>query len=144
MTPISTAVSTASHRNTCRYRRSSWAACSARWGDATLCVAIGELLQEVDEREHEDPDEVDEVPVEGGDLDLAVVLGGVLAEERADENRPQVHDAREDVHAVEAGEDEEGGAEEILADRLPLVKDELVPLVGLEREEDRAAEHREQ
>src|SRR5579885_3219197 len=144
MTPISTAVRTASQRNTCRYRRSSWAACSAKWDDAALCVAMGELLQEVDEREDEDPDQVHEVPVEGGDLDLAVALGGVLAEERADENRAEVHDAREDVQPVEAREDEEGGAEEILADRLPLVEDELVPLVGLEREKDRAAEHREQ
>src|SRR5579884_3292060 len=143
MTPISTAVRTASQRNTCRYRRSSWAACSAKWDDAALCVAMGELLQEVDEREDEDPDQVHEVPVEGGDLDLAVALGGVLAEERADENRAEVHDAREDVQPVEAREDEEGGAEEILADRLPLVEDELVPLVGLEREKDRAAHHRD-
>src|SRR5579871_1093154 len=105
---------------------------------------MDDLLQEVDEGEDEDPDEIDEVPVEGGDLDLAVALRRVLAEEAAREDHAQVHDPREHVHPVEPGEDEKGGAEEVLPNRLPLVEDELVPLEGLQREEDHPAEDRQE
>src|SRR6516164_10956673 len=91
---------------------------------------------EIHEREDEDPDEIDEVPVQRGDLDLVVVVGRVLAERRAPENGAQVADAGEDVHPVEAGQDEERGSEEVLPDRLALVEDELVPFERLQREED--------
>ena len=36
-------------------------------------------VDQVQQREQEDPDDVDEVPVQAGDLDRRVVLGGELA-----------------------------------------------------------------
>src|SRR5581483_2021224 len=136
MTPSSSAVSTASQKKTCRYRRCSWASSSA------VCAMKGPLDQ-IDEREHENPDEIDEVPVERDDLDRVAVVRRVRALERAHEDAGEVHDAREDVAAVEAGQDEERRTEVVLGDRLPLVDDEVRPLVRLEAEEEEAAADRE-
>ena len=48
------------------------------------------LLPEIEEREDEDPDEVDEVPVQAGDLDDLVVA---LAARRSPRQHLQRHDA---------------------------------------------------
>src|SRR5512134_1810620 len=62
--------------------------------------------QQVDQRKDEHPDEIDEMPVEAADLD-------VLAR-RAPPQRDyrQVDHARQDVKHVQAGDPEEGRAEE--------------------------------
>src|SRR2546428_581640 len=67
---------------------------------------------EVDEGEDQDPDQVDEVPVETDDFDGAVVLRGVRPLGGTDEDAEQVDDAGQNVAAVEPGQDEEGCAEQ--------------------------------
>src|SRR5437773_751111 len=65
------------------------------------------LRDEVDEREHQDPDQVDEVPEQTDDLDAVVVVVVVAAHGLAEDDR-EVDDAGEDVHPVEARRHEEG------------------------------------
>src|SRR4030095_15609321 len=144
VSPISSAVRIASQTKIWMYRRSSWTICSG----VMVCAAMAMLpsaraLQEIDEREDEDPDEIDEVPVETGDLDLRVVLRREPSRQADQQDDAQVNDATEDVHAVKAGQDEERGAEVVLGDRLAVL-DEMVPFVGLQPEERRAAENREE
>src|SRR5437879_5292421 len=62
---------------------------------------------EVHEREHDDPDEVDEVPEEAGDLDVVVLAALELAEERTDEGHRQKDDAGEHVATVKARDEVE-------------------------------------
>src|SRR5512139_606190 len=68
--------------------------------------------REIQEREEEDPDDVDEVPVEPESLDHVVVLGRVFplpgrAEEKEDDGHADDH-----VEGVEAGHPEVEGEEE--------------------------------
>src|SRR3546814_11441596 len=71
---------------------------------------------EVEESEDEDPDEVDEVPVEAGDLDGRIVARAVVmaAPDLGGDNQQHEHAGR-DVEAVQAGDNQEGGAELIRA-----------------------------
>src|SRR6185295_18356612 len=62
---------------------------------------------EIDDGEDQDPDHVHEVPVQTGDLHLEMLLGGELAPQRDAHQGEQPQDADGDVHAVEAGENEE-------------------------------------
>jgi hypothetical protein len=89
-----------------------------------------------DEREDDDPDDVDEVPVEPGELDGERVVGSELAACRRIDEREEDEDADADVRAVEAGEHEERGAEEVLVQREALVPElgELERLAGEERQ----------
>src|SRR5215475_1359982 len=98
------------------------------------------LRDEVDDGEDGDPDDVDEVPVEAGDLDLGVVA---RVEPAALELPPEGHEpdhAAADVGAVEAGEGEEGRPEEIGAEGEPVVERECGELVDLVPHEVRAEE----
>src|SRR5581483_8982857 len=90
---------------------------------------------EVDDREDHDPHDVDEVPVEAGDLDHLGLLLRQLAPQRQVPQRQQHHDAERDVHAVEPGEHEEARAEEVGLDGEALADErrELVHLAGDER-----------
>src|SRR5882672_236304 len=87
------------------------------------------------------------MPVQADDLDRAVVLGAVRPLQRPHEDAEQVDDSRENVAAVEPGQDVEGGAEQsvdapgVRLDRHPL-HDQMRPLVRLDPEERGAAEHR--
>src|SRR6476620_7790079 len=65
--------------------------------------------QEVEEREQQDPHDVDEVPVQRGRLDGVVVTRRELAGHRSIQHDPEHDDAREDVRAVEAGQGEVRG-----------------------------------
>src|SRR5690606_39303556 len=76
---------------------------------------------QVEEREDEDPDQIDEVPVEPGDLDDLVTTLPTREEpagasvEIAAQDFPRDDDQKDDadryVRAVKAGDHEEGGAE---------------------------------
>src|SRR5262249_62194119 len=68
---------------------------------------------EVHGREDEDPHDVDEVPIETGDLDRFGVLGTQLALHRARVQREQPDDADRYVGAVQTGEHVERGTEEV-------------------------------
>src|SRR5580704_19521706 len=61
---------------------------------------------EIEQREQEDPDDVDEVPVETADLDRVVVVRGDDAAGRPPEHHRHDADADDHVEGVEAGHDE--------------------------------------
>src|SRR5262249_46224325 len=63
---------------------------------------------EVNEGEDQDPDQVDEVPEETDDLDLARAPAVVFPAQGVDEDDGQVANAGEHVAAVEAGHHVEG------------------------------------
>src|SRR3546814_2520464 len=98
---------------------------------------------EVEESEDEDPDEVDEVPVEAGDLDGRIVARAVVmaAPDLGGDNQQHDHAGR-DVEAVKAGDHEEGGAELLrapgIAPGADALVDELGPFEGLHGHERRA------
>src|SRR5664279_6106439 len=99
---------------------------------------------EVDERENEDPDEVDEVPEEARDLDEVRAVFEVLAAPHAEGGYQKVADPREDVRAVEARDDVESRREIAGRQRETLV-DEVAVLVDLAaQEEDPASRRREE
>src|ERR1700733_13827271 len=60
-------------------------ACSAAVAGASVAIAILPLLNQIHEREHQNPHEVDEVPEEAADLDVVVVPVHVVAAEGSDE-----------------------------------------------------------
>src|SRR5437879_8558196 len=94
---------------------------------------------EIDEREDRDPHDVDEVPVEPRDLHLDRVDPPEPATQVEDQEREEPDHADRHVPPVEAGEHEEGRAEEVSLERQAL-PDEVRELVDLEAEEDQAEE----
>src|SRR5437870_9462707 len=85
---------------------------------------------QVYQREDEHPDQVDEVPVEAGDFDVFVLE---LTAADGEGHDAEVDHADDDVRHVQAGDAEEGGAEEGLAPfvrerRHVLVVDQVQPL----------------
>src|SRR5262245_62722048 len=97
--------------------------------------AAGALLREqVDEGEDGHPDDVDEVPVEAGDLQAHEVPRVEAPPQGAAEAGEEPDDADEDVRPVEAGEGEEGLPEDATGEGEPLLG-ELGELVGLAGEE---------
>ena len=69
--------------------------------------------EQVDDREQDDPHQVDEVPVQTGQLDRSVVVRRIGAEE---DDRMKMTDEQDhaagDVRPVEAGHREEAGGEQ--------------------------------
>src|SRR5581483_12131526 len=94
---------------------------------------------EVDESKDGHPHDVDEVPVEAGDLWADKVAAVKAPPQRAREAGEQPEHADEDVRAVEAGEDQEALAEDAAAQGNALVS-QVRELVGLAGEEARAKE----
>src|SRR5512133_287657 len=115
-------IHTIAYRPTCE--RCSTCSCSF---SATLRSAIfAPLLDQVDEGEDEDPDEVDEVPVEPRELDRHVVLGRVGARAGLEPDDEQHRHADDDVDPMEAGDEEVERHE----DRRPQQLDLLVRVVA--------------
>src|SRR5512133_41765 len=101
-------IHTIAYRPTCE--RCSTCSCSF---SATLRSAIfAPLLDQVDEREDEDPDEVDEVPVEPRQLDRHVVLAREGPAPRPDAHHREDGHADDDVDPVQAGDEEVEGPED--------------------------------
>src|SRR5206468_7789036 len=94
---------------------------------------------EIDERKDRDPHDVDEVPVEPGDLDLDGVRDGEPTPEIEHPERQQPEHADGDVDAVQPGKHEERGAEQVLLERQAALR-EGYELVHLEAEKDEAEE----
>src|SRR6056297_365164 len=123
--------------------------CSSAWPDAAVsAVASGSLIvsvmscswavsgrDQVDEREDEDPHDVDEVPVQADHLDgLRLVARDAIRSDHRDEC-DQHDDADRHVDAVEAGQRVEAGGEEAVgeAEALAVEARELVDLAGDEQ-----------
>ena len=100
-------------------------------------------LEEVDRRVHEDPHHVDEVPVDPGHLDAAVLLRGEVPPEGADRREQQQRQADEDVRAVQAGQPVEDRALGEDRRRQALLR-QVDVLVDLDEEEGRAEQQRQQ
>ena len=95
------------------------------------------LLNQVEEREEQDPHHVNKVPVDGCCLNHIVVLRRELAESAAVEADGQHQHAAKDVCAVEAGEDVEGATEHAVCNP----KAELRVVIRLAHQEDHAEKH---
>ncbi len=67
---------------------------------------------QVDQRENDDPHDINEVPVHLGGLDREMVFGGEIAAHRADQTDQQEDRADRHVQAVEARQREEGRAKD--------------------------------
>src|SRR4051794_7038019 len=88
----------------------SWVAC------VSTAVTSSSLFDQVDDGEDHDPNDVDEVPVQTGDLDGLGLFGRQLAAHRHGPQRDQHHDAERDVNAMEARHHEEARTEEVRMD----------------------------
>src|SRR6266498_970335 len=124
-TPSSTSVSTPSTTKIATY----WARCVApRAVESIAALERSDKAtsrHEVDEGEDEDPHEIDEAPVE--------------AEEVLQEHGRDVEDARQDVEAVESGDDVEGAGAWRPPEDEPFA-DEAGPLPRLAEQEQQPAE----
>src|SRR5574342_592611 len=89
--------------------------------------------QQVDEGEDEDPDQVDEVPVEADVLDEVGVVAGQRPPRDLRERNPEQDHPSEDVAAVEAGDAVEGRGEVAGPERDPVL-DQVGVLVALAAE----------
>src|SRR4030095_7653609 len=94
---------------------------SLPWGAGSLCAMSGSLLDEVDERENRDPDDIDEVPVERGNVDVDRVSGpeAALVVDRQQCSEPD--HAGGHVRAVETRQREERWAAQVRANRQAFV-----------------------
>src|SRR5438309_9519848 len=103
---------------------------NASWWVAELTTTSLHARDQVHHREDDDPDHVDEVPVQTDQLDGLGFVVPQLALRRQDEQREQHEDADGDVGTVEPGEHEETAAEEVLVQRQagPVEDGELVDL----------------
>src|SRR5580700_5798086 len=107
--------------------------------DAGALMAL-DVLEEVDGREDDDPDDVDEVPVEAHHLDIDRLLLGQPAREGVDQHPGEPDDADQHVEPVGAREREERRPEDAVRDRQVLLVHEVVELEDLAPEEDAAEE----
>src|SRR4051812_14813261 len=118
--------------------RSAGSSGAATEVSSVMCAASRD---EVDDREDHDPDDIDEVPVQTGDLDLLGVLDPDAVLHRHPPQREEPDDPDGHVRAVEAGEHEEARAEHARLQCQALAV-ELGELVDLACDEDRAEERR--
>src|SRR5829696_2974054 len=97
------------------------------------------VRDQVDKREDDDPDNVDEVPVQPGDLDVEGLLRGESAAQGEEENRQEPGHTDCHVRAMEAGQDEEGRAKDVARETQAFVG-EGGELEELTADEDRSEE----
>src|SRR5688572_2499619 len=98
---------------------------------------------EIKQRKDEHPNQIDEVPVQAGDLDDLVISGALVAPlQDPGRNDAQVDHADGDVQSVKAGDHEERRAElrraPRVAPRTHAFVDQLAPLEDLHADEGRA------
>src|SRR5215813_6973175 len=98
------------------------------------------LLQQIERREEEDPDEIDEVPVEADDLDAVGEAARLVVVHlpAPDQEVCETDHAAEDVQAVQAGH-REVDREEVARLREVVMLEAEAVLVGLDTHEDEAA-----
>src|SRR5438045_9464860 len=78
------------------------------WAAASPRVRRAPAAPDVDRREQEQPDDVDEMPVPGGRLEAEMLPRREVAPVRADQADGQKDRADDHMEAVEAGRHEEG------------------------------------
>src|SRR6267142_7207283 len=70
----------------------------------------GRLSEPINQDEHQQPDDVDEMPIPGCGLECELVIGREVPAQGAAEHDTQHGGAYRDVQPMKAGEKEEGGA----------------------------------
>src|SRR5581483_12012599 len=113
----------------------SWPAWSSvRRYSARVMLYCPLLLNQVDQREDHDPNDIDEVPVEPGQLHVQALLLRDPSAQRHDEERHQDEHPNRHVRPVEAREQEERGAKEVglHCQAFTIELGELVGLTGKE------------
>src|SRR5919204_2421078 len=86
------------------YTDSEW--CSA------IMVPPRRTLDQVDKGKDHNPHQIDEMPVETGNLDRVVIIGGIRTAHASEQDAEQVDHTTRDVHPVEASNNEKGRAEQ--------------------------------
>src|SRR5919206_1316402 len=119
--------------------------CSCVSGSTTSFSLIGSkraLLHQIEAGKEEDPNQIDEVPVQADHFDaIGVPLSLRVPHLVAEEQKVREHDhAADDVQAVQAGQGEVDGHEVVRGRRAPF--HELVPV--LETLDDQKTERAEQ
>ena len=67
-------------------------------------------LEDVENRKQEDPNDIDEMPVQPGALQKSVAMRRDISSERPNQSRYQHQDADENMAAVESSQNKEAGA----------------------------------
>jgi hypothetical protein len=80
------------------------------------------LLQQVDEGKNQNPDQIDEVPIQAGDLDM---LRDVTATRDRGQNTGIVNNTSGHMHAVKTGQDKERCREQVIGKRDPQLRQAL-------------------
>src|SRR3990172_1395379 len=111
------------------------AAASLRNGFSTATASS----EEVDRRVDDDPHDVDEVPVDPGQLDSVVMLRREVAAESADRHHQEEREPNRDMRAVEARQPEEDRCEGAVAS----VEPDIQVLDHLRRKEREAHDERQ-
>jgi len=94
-------------------------------------------LQNVQNREQEHPDNVDEVPIKAGALEEPVLLRRDLTSERPDQTSDQKNDPDSHVAAVKSGEYEEARTHDARGIEPETFVKKVSPFIGLVAEEER-------
>src|SRR5689334_2331866 len=76
-------------------------------------AGLGIRLYQVQQREQENPDDIDKVPVKASQFDAELVLGAESAEEVQDQVNDEDHQPAEDVQGVEARHGEVRGRPQV-------------------------------
>lgn len=117
----------------------TWGVLLVEPGDPFAARAQSSSLDEVEEREEEDPHHINEVPVERARLHHVVMLCRKLAKASAVEADTEHQHTTEYVRAVESGEDVESSAERAVRN----AESKLRVLVKLADQEDHSKDHRQ-
>src|SRR5882724_821326 len=106
-------------------------------------------LNEIHERKDQNPDEIHEMPVKTSNFNWIGVGGRICTSHRADQQTAEIDHPTGHVHAMEARQNEEGGAEKRcrmlevmrgMSDTHPFHEDQVPPFIGLEPQEDYTAQ----
>ena len=100
-------------------------------------------LEDVENRKQEDPNDIDEMPVQPGALQKSVAMRRDISSERPNQSRYQHQDADENMAAVESGQNKKAGAHDPCRIKPKALIMEGDPLNRLIREKCRPQEDRQ-
>ena len=101
-------------------------------------------VHQIHQRKYEHPDDVNEVPVEAGGLDVVRVQASAIVAPR---DHGQRHDPRSDMQQVKARDAEERGAEvhrsaRRIMEESPAISEHVEPFTKMQRRKNNAEKHR--
>src|SRR5262249_18071760 len=96
-------------------------------GTGCMATAVSSAPDHVDDREDDDPDPVDEVPVQSEHIDAGRVLPSDVAGDREQRDDRHQDQADDDVERVQADQRVVRGPEQVRGNREPVLVDQPVP-----------------